>query len=373
MKKVLLLPLLNSMPSGHHQVADAVCESIYENSEEIECKKLDILSEWNHRIEQEIVKFYLGWIRRFPKSYAWIYRQFAYRSKSERPQRVYQILFMKKVKDILRREKPDLIICTHGFPSLFINRLKESGECNVPAVNIYTDFFINDVWGRSHIDYHLVPSVKIKKELSAKYHVDSNRIFVTGIPISGKFLERNRCENGEPAEPFQILLSGGSVGLGNLAEMLKEEAGELDCRVKVLCGANKKLYEEINRIPGDFAEAYPYIASKEEMNRIYENSDAIISKPGGVTISEAIRKDLPIFISSALPGQEQINLQLLNGMGLVFIIPEGVNALDFVCRQLKDRDGLRKFKEAADRYRNSVELADSRSMFGVIEQLLERS
>ena len=373
MKKVLLLPLLNSMPSGHHQVADVICESIHANSEVIECKKTDILSEWNNRIEQEIVKGYLGWIRRFPDSYAWIYKQFAYRSKSERPHRLYEVLFMKKVKDILRREKPDLIICTHGFASLFINRLKESGECNVPALNIYTDFFINDVWGRSHIDYHFVPSVKIKRELSAKYNVDSRRIFVTGIPISGKFLERDGRKEEEPAEPFQILLSGGSVGLGNFAEMLKKGARDLNCRVKVLCGANKKLYEDIKRIPGDFAEAYPYIASKEEMNAIYENSDAIISKPGGVTVSEAIRKDLPIFISSALPGQEQINLHLLNEMGLVFIIPEGEDALDFVCRQLKDRDKIRNFKEAAVRYRNSFELADSRSIFEVIEYMLERS
>ncbi|RLQ83865.1 glycosyltransferase [Planomicrobium sp. Y74] len=373
MKKVLLLPLLNSMPSGHHQVADAICESIQANTEEIECKKLDILSEWNNRVEHEIVKGYLGWIRRFPESYAWIYRQFAYRSKSERPHRVYEILFMKKVKDILQREQPDLIICTHGFSSLFINRLKESGECTVPVVNIYTDFFINDVWGRSHIDYHFVPSIKIKSELSSKYNIGSSRVFVTGIPISGKFLEREERKEAETAESFHILVSGGSVGLGNLAEMLKRSAKDLDCRVKVLCGANKKLYEEIKRIPGDFAEAYPYIASKEEMNTIYENSDAIISKPGGVTVSEAIRKDLPIFISSALPGQEQINLQLLNEMGLVFIIPDGEDALDFACRQLKDRDKMRNFREAAARYRSSFELADSRSMFKVIEHMLERS
>lgn len=372
MRKVLIFPLLNSMPSGHHQVADAICESIYANTGEIECMKLDILSEWNSVIEGEIVKAYLQWIRRFPESYAWTYRKFAYRSKSNRLQKGYEILFMNKVKDILKREQPDLIVCTHGFPSLFINRLKEAGDCNVPTLNIYTDFFINDVWGCSYIDYHFVPSQKIKDELTSKYSIDENRIFVSGIPISGKFEERVDQKERNSDEPFQILLSGGSVGLGNIAEMLKKGKGELDCRVKVLCGANKGLYEEIKQMPGDFAEAFPYISSREEMNRIYGEVDAIISKPGGVTVSEAIRKDLPIFISSALPGQEQINLRILDEMCLVFIIPQWANALEFACMTLGDEGKMRDFKKAAAHYRNSLELADSQRLFKTIEHMLER-
>lgn len=76
MKKVLIFPLLNSMPSGHHQVAEAMHEFIRDRSQEIECKKIDLLSEWNVKIESATVKAYLNWIQRAPNSYAWIYRQF---------------------------------------------------------------------------------------------------------------------------------------------------------------------------------------------------------------------------------------------------------------------------------------------------------
>lgn len=372
MKKVLLLPLLDSMPSGHHQVADAISEIIQANSEEIECRKMDILSEWNKQIEKSIAAGYLEWIRRFPKSYAWIYRQFAYRSKSERPHKFYEILFMDKVKEILKNEKPDLIVCTHGFASLFINRLKESGECDIPALNIYTDFFINDVWSCSHIDYHFVPSRKVKDTLSSKYNLAENRIFVTGIPISAKFEQRTRRTESNIDQTNRILLSGGSFGLGNIGELVKKRDNKSTCRLKVLCGANNGLYEDIKRVPDELAEAYPYISSKEEMNKIYDEADAIISKPGGVTVSEALRKGLPIFISSALPGQEQINLQLLRDMGLVFVIPEEEDAIDFTCNALQDEETMRKFNEAAARYRESIELTDSKSIFLVIQQMLER-
>ncbi|WP_084245803.1 MGDG synthase family glycosyltransferase [Planomicrobium okeanokoites] len=372
MKKVLLLPLLDSMPSGHHQVADAVREIIQMNSGEIASTKLDILSEWNTWLEKGIVAGYLGWIRRFPKSYAWIYRQFAYRSKSERPHKLYEILFMNKVRDLLEREQPDLVVCTHGFASLFINRLKESGECDIPTLNIYTDFFINDVWGCSHIDYHFVPSRMVKDALSSKYDIDGTRIFVTGIPISPKFEQRTRQEETGNPTVKRILLSGGSVGLGNLGDLVKKRVKGTNCRVKVLCGANRKLYEDIKRIPDEFAEAYPYISSKEEMNKIYDEVDAIISKPGGVTVSEALRKGLPVFISSALPGQEQINLQILKEMELVTRIPGDEDALDFICRALQDEKMMQQFNEAADRYRKSIELSDSKSLFKVIQQMLER-
>lgn len=372
MKKVLIFPLLNSMPSGHHQVANAICKSIEDNSTEIVCKKMDILSEWNPVIEGGVVKAYLQWIRHFPETYAWTYRKLAYRSKTARTHIAYEILFMKKVKKILAREKPDLIICTHGFASLFINRLKQDGECTVPAINVYTDFFINDVWGCSHIDYHFAPSRQVKNDLAARFGVDSNRIFVTGIPVSPEFSEKKPAE-AETPKPAHILVSGGSAGLGNIADMLSVGTEKMDCRISVLCGANKRLYEEINQMKASFATAYPYISSREQMNRLYDEADAIISKPGGVTVSEALHKELPIFISNALPGQEQINLQILIEMGLVFVIPPGENAVEYVYMTLRREDKMSEFKRAVASFRNSLEIKNSRQLFETIDSMLERS
>lgn len=372
MKKVLLFPLFKSMPSGHHQVAEAICESIYANSRDTECKKVDILSEWNQVVEGGIVKAYLQWIRHFPETYAWTYRKLAYRSKGERPHKAYETLFMKKMQEILAIEKPDLIICTHGFPSYFINRLKEMGICDVPALNIYTDFFINDVWGCSHIDYHFVPSRVIKNKLSSKYDIDGNRIFVTGIPISRQFESARQAEKELAAPPYQILMSGGSIGLGNMSNILDSGQKKLDCRVKVLCGANKALFHEVMQLEGDFAEAYPYISSKQEMNALYEWADAIISKPGGVTVSEALRKQIPIFVSGTLPGQEQINLRLLDEMGLVFIVPEGADALEFACRVLRDKERIQHYLQAERRYVDELELKDSDGIYREIEAMLKR-
>lgn len=372
MKKVLIFPLLKSMPSGHHQVADALCESILTNIGEIECKKLDILSEWNSFIEGGIAKTYLGWIRHLPETYSWTYRKLAYRSKSERSHKAYEILFLKKVKKILAEEKPDLIICTHGFPSFFINRLKETGECHVPAMNVYTDFFINDVWGCSHIDYHFVPSIGIKNDLTAKYSIDAGKIFISGIPVSKSFESANLqfAKNAEP--PYEILLSGGSIGLGNISEVIAHNSYKTAGKIRILCGANKKMFDEMAALEGDVIEAYSYISSKDKMNDLYDKSDAILTKPGGVTVSEALRKGVPIFVTSALPGQEQINLSLLADMGLVFIVPEEADAIEFACHTLDNKEKMDRYRKTTTEYMVNLELKDSLGQANVIKDILER-
>ncbi|WP_256218553.1 hypothetical protein [Bacillus sp. MUM 116] len=78
------------------------------------------------------------------------------------------------------------------------------------------------------------------------------------------------------------------------------------------------MYEEI--LSWNLAHIKPlaYISSRAEMNQLYDEMDAIVTKPGGVTISEVLQKRLPIFIPSVLPGQEQINHEYLKNKGMVF-------------------------------------------------------
>ncbi|QGS68545.1 hypothetical protein CV093_08425 [Oceanobacillus sp. 143] len=88
---------------------------------------------------------------------------------------------------------------------------------------------------------------------------------------------------------------------------------------KVLCGKNIDLFQSIERLNHSHIKPLPYLESKEEMNHLYNEADAIITKPGGVTITESLWKKLPIFVYEALPGQEEINLNYLQRQGLIFI------------------------------------------------------
>lgn len=335
MKRILFLPLLQ-MPSGHHQVADALIRSLKKRQANIVCRKVDFLKFTSEWLEKVVTRAYLKWIHHAPQTYEKAYRTFA-SSSSEVSQHFqwYERLFLKKMLQMLDREQPDLIVCTHGFPSFLASRLKEKGKLVVPVVNVYTDFFINTVWGRGGIDYHFVADSGLKRRLMQD-GIPCERITVTGIPVDDCFkgTEQGHRHVRRRTLPYRVLVSGGSNGLGNIGDVLANLKPSSKCRFVVLCGNNRTLYEELASLGSNYIQALPYISSRDDMNRLYDSVDAIITKPGGVTVSEALRKRLPVFVHSTLPGQETFNRQYLEEQGLIrnldFNIPFEEQLIDVV-------------------------------------------
>lgn len=125
------------------------------------------------------------------------------------------------------------------------------------------------------------------------------------------------------------MLSGGNLGTGLMKTFVEtlHPSGEID--YTVLCGENDKLLNWIKQLNHPFIHAVPYISSKKEMNELYDRADAIITKPGGVTVSECLYKKIPIFVYHELPGQEEINLRNLKNWGLVYHLENWRNTSNF--------------------------------------------
>jgi processive 1,2-diacylglycerol beta-glucosyltransferase len=368
MKKILFFPLLR-MPSGHHQVADTIAGYLQKRDSTILCKKIDLISEWNPMVERIVTNTYLEWIHYFPKNYAWVYKQMAYKSSSGRSYKYYDFLFSRKMEKIIAEENPDLIVCTHGFPSYFLSKLKSKGNCPIPVINVYTDFFINDVWGRDGIDYHFAPSQAVKDNLMKSEGISENQILVTGIPTDEHF--EKQLQQVETSSKYRVLISGGSVGLGNIAELLQQQSKDSKVEFFVLCGKNKKLFQKVENLHSHNIHPLPYISSREKMNELYSNVDAIITKPGGVTISEALKKGIPIFIHSALPGQEEINLKLLKEQNLVQVLKEYQPLEAQLIHYFKDKVATSLFQSSLQAYLSEIHAGSPNEITSFIHTLLD--
>ena len=169
----------------------------------------------------------------------------------------------------------------------------------------------------------------IKSELAAKRGINPHNICVTGIPIDECFIPQS--EN-KFSPPYHILISGGSGGLGDIQSLSSTLTHSKEFYFSVLCGNNKKLYKEIFSLKSNHIKPLTYISSRETMNALYNEAQAIITKPGGVTISEALNKKLPIFIHSSLPGQEDINKDYLLNKKLIYDLDQSRN----ITEQLQD-------------------------------------
>ena len=272
------------------------------------------------------------------------------------------------MEQLLEEENPDLIVCTHGFPSYLLSQLKMKGKCQVPIINVYTDFFINSVWGKEGIDVHFLPSKEVKEQLIRDHQIPTQKMIVTGIPVHEEITKISYKSKNENRK--QILIAGGNSGLGGIVKLLNELKTSSHFDFLVLCGNNKKLFHEISSWNVDHIKALPYLSSRADMNKLYNRVDAIVTKPGGVTVSEALRKRLPIFVHSALPGQEQINLQYLKKQKLVFELDQTSSLEKQLVSILNNHKKMDRWHKAIESYHRGIEIAEPQQIVEVMEWLL---
>ena len=310
MKKILILPFLQ-MPSGHHHAADAISACLEELDDSIEIKKIDIFNYTSRIAEKFSTNLYLKALNLSPSLYSWLYSQNAckVRTKGKR-YFLYELLFLNSMKRLIDEEEPDFIFCTHCLPSYLLNCLKMRKQVSMPVVNAYTDYFINTVWGKEHIDFHFAPSDTMKNLL--KLHgVQQQKIHVTGIPVHPEITEKKEGVSTLQSDFFNVLVSGGNLGVGQIEKIFNRQSFSGKVRYFVLCGKNQKLFKEIEQLHNPNVLPLSYIPSKQGMNDLYEQMNAILTKPGGVTVSECIRKQIPLFLLKSLPGPEEQNEKYL--------------------------------------------------------------
>ncbi|WP_044160750.1 hypothetical protein [Virgibacillus sp. MSP4-1] len=355
MKKVLFLPFLQ-ISSGHHQVADSLRDGLRELDPAIECDKVDILHYGYGRIERMISAIYLKWIDSFPQVYSWIYRKIVVGGQDEEKRyRHYEWLFIRIIEDLLTEKQPDLIVCTHALPSYLLGRLKERKKLSTPVVNVYTDYFIHQLWGTRNVEFHFVPSLRMKEYLLKK-GITENRIFVTGIPVHRKFSPvKDQPHQGRTK--LNLMMTGGNLGVGLMENFVARVKNE-SIQYRVLCGKNQALYQRLNELHHSNVTPIPYISSREEMDSLYETCDGIITKPGGVTISESLFKRVPIFVYHTLPGQEELNMEQLQNLGLANSFQtwqSNQNFENMLVKFFKDDNTILRYNQKLDQYHASLE------------------
>lgn len=353
MTKILFLPFLE-MQTGHHKVADALICSLASRFPNASLQKVDVLSFSHRKFEKVVRNIYLKCIDSWPKIYKHIYERLVYPSTSPTYLKWFEALLHNTTLHLIFQEQADLIVCTQAYPSFVLSRLKEQGKVKTPVINVYTDFFINEIWGYKGIDYHFVPDHLVKNELLEKHRISGERIIVTGIPVDESFTYSYRSVRKKT--PYQILISGGNSGLGDIIKLLKRTVNCSEFVFLVLCGNNKQLFKKLMSWGLENIRPFSYIASSKEVSSLYDQADAIITKPGGVTISEALQKRLPIFVYSILPGQEEVNLRHLESQGLVYTLHNDRSIRDQLLSVLTNESELNSLNKRIQEFHQNLDI-----------------
>lgn len=319
MKKVLILT--TSTGQGHNQAAKSLMDSF--SKQGYECIRYDFLGYNSNIVKNIITKGYEISASKLPHIYGLIYKYSDIKSIHS----FLNIVFnksTKKINDQIQKVKPDIIIGTHPLSVNIICNLKKKG-LNIPFISVVTDFKAHYTYVNDLVDTYITASDFTKQSLIER-NINPNIIYPLGIPIKESFYDfDDNIPLIKQKNYFNLLLMSGSMGLSNISyvvdELLKNPN---NLRITVVCGNNKKLEQSLQKKSKEIYnnKILHILGFSNDIASLMEYSDILISKPGGLTVTEAMVKNLPLIIPFAIPGQESENVEFLTETGIAYYVPD---------------------------------------------------
>ena len=361
-----LLILSVSAGAGHVRAADAIVKAAEAARPPIAATHIDVLSLVPKEFRKLYGEQYIRLVEKLPQLWSYLY------SKSDRPSRDSLVGKLKRAAEKLNTRRltaeierlaPDLILCTHFLPAELLSRQRGKGKPLPPLWVQVTDFDVHALWIHPHVDRYCVANEEVAFRLADR-GIPRERIFITGIPVMPQFstpLDRQVCarEIGLRPEQFTVLMMAGGAGVGGLDELAERLLRLPDeMQLVALAGRNadllKRLQALASRHPG---RLFP-LGFTTTVERLMTAADLVVTKPGGLSVSECLAKRRPMLLVSPIPGQEERNADYLLESGAALKAVDGATLGFKLARLLADRPRLAAMGEAAERIGRPQAAAD---------------
>jgi len=350
-----LLILSVSAGAGHVRAAQALEAAAKFAQPALAATHIDLLTLAPREFRKLYGEQYIKLVEKLPQLWALLYAQ------SDRPsrdtligklRRAAEKLNTRKLHDEMTRLAPDAVVCTHFLPAELLSRARAQGKKIPPLWVQVTDFDVHALWVQPNVDGYCVASEEVAFRLADR-GIAREKIHVTGIPVMPQFaapLERVTCAGELGVDParFTVLMMAGGAGIGaldQLAQRLLAVPG--DTQFIALAGRNAELLKRLQslarRHPG---KLFP-LGFTTTVERVMTAADLVITKPGGLSVSECLAKRRPMLLVSPIPGQEERNADYLLESGAALKAHDAAT-LEFKLRLLlADRGRLARMSAAA--------------------------
>ena len=328
-----------SYGGGHLNAAKSINDYIISNYPNYDVELIDCMKYVNKTIEKLTTAAYREMTKKAPWAWGKIYSDSQKGPLAHLSSRSNKIMAIKLLR-LLREKQPDVIISTHPFGSQMCSYLKRKNKITAKIATIMTDFSPHDQWlvGHKFTDYFFVANDKMKNYLISK-GIAENKVFVTGIPISNRFLKTyNKKEILDTynlsEDKFTVLFfGGGEFGLGKtktaeIFESFVQESLKEKIQIIAIAGKNPKMKASFNEIVSkysvnttttnttDITNNVKILEFTNQVPELMSISDLVVTKPGGLTTSESLASHLPMLIINPIPGQEEENAEFLEDKGI---------------------------------------------------------
>lgn len=327
-----------STGGGHKRAAAALEEKFKAVNPESTVYVVDGLRSIGKVYDKTVCKGYYIMATKTPKVYGKFYKITDKNNTMYKAVMKSNAMMSEKLLETIEQYNPDVLIACHPFISAMVGKLKRQGKIQIKTISLITDYDSHRTYISPYIDAYVVAEPQMAKKLHEEYGVDETKVYPLGIPTFDKFnkkVKRDeicRREGLDPGKTTVLLMAGsfGVTGVMHFYEQLAKEGNNL--QLIVITGKNEKLYEKLKKHiaelgTGDFTKLLYFVDNVEDYMHV---SDLIVTKPGGLTVTESLACGLPMAIYSAFPGQELENVKFLISQNAAIFIDKDLGAQQIV-------------------------------------------
>ncbi|MHB0955841.1 MAG: MGDG synthase family glycosyltransferase [Pirellulaceae bacterium] len=369
-----ILVLSAAVGAGHLRAAQAVELAIRELDPTAMVENVDVLTLTTAAFRQLYGKAYLDLVNRAPHMLGYFYdlmdRPVSAHRKSDRLRYLVEKLNLTSFFRYLEQQAWDVVVNTHFLPAEIIARLRAKNRFDTPHFTVTTDFETHRLWVNQPCDLYFTATEEGAKNLE-HWGVPAPSLIVSGIPIHPAFSGtklREQCLKDHQLKgdrPIILQLSGG-FGVGPVDQLLKQLLEvKTPVEVVVVAGRNEELRRRLELVQPPERHRLVVVGYTEKMDELMAVADVVVSKPGGLTTSEALACGAAMAVVNPIPGQESRNSDFLLENGAALKI-NSLATLPFkLDRVLADPARLAQLK------RNARQLGRPRAAFEVARHALD--
>ena len=353
MKAVLLTC---STGQGHNAAAAAVSAALTDRG--FACETLDALHFLGENAGDAIEGAFVNIAVKTPRAFGFMYQAGEFISSDRRKSPVYyaNALYAENLHRYLVEKQIDAAVCPHLFPAEALTFLKRRRELTTKTFFVSTDYTCIPFLEETDMDAVFVPNGDLTP-LFIKRGVPGDRLFVTGIPVLEKYRRRTGRDEARKAldlpldVPAYLVMTGGE-GCGDpvgLTRKLMERCRGKDMRCVVMTGRNAALLETLRRRYSGEPRVV-VVPFTDQVSLYMDACDVLLTKPGGISSTEAAVKGIPMIHTSPIPGCETINSQFFSERGMSILAPTAELAAANAVRLGDDVLQMNRIREAQRQY-----------------------
>jgi processive 1,2-diacylglycerol beta-glucosyltransferase len=378
MKKPLkpknILILHASVGAGHTRAAKAVAAALALESPETRTVVVDALDLARPLFKRIYGKGYLDLVEKAPALFGYLFeltdRRPSPRALGDRLRRAVQRWGVNELVDMLAGGGWDAIVNTHFLAPELVAALRLSGKLLAPQLTVVTDYDAHRIWVHEPTERYCVASPVAAASLRG-HGVAASAIAVTGIPVDPTFsvpIDRDAARRAfglSGGYPVVVQAAGGH-GVGPLEDVYRALlAATVPSEIIVVCGRNDAGRKGLAKICPPSRHRVKVLGFTDKMRDLMAVADLLVTKPGGLTVSEALACGLPMALVSPIPGQEERNSDYLLENGAAVKVNAPAALTDKVEALLSSETRL------AEMRRSAKNLGHPRAAFAVARAALE--